>query len=73
MPWEPQRNRNSLSPHGLKAAEGHGARAIHDLNSVGCPPMPDGILGAPFRTLAVRACRFTLRRKRAVRATNRQP
>jgi hypothetical protein len=48
MPWEENRNRNSLSPHGLKAAEGHGARAIHDLHSVGCPPMPDGILGLPL-------------------------
>jgi hypothetical protein len=44
MPWESERNRNSLSPHGLKKAEGHGARSLHDLNSVGCPPMPDGIL-----------------------------
>jgi hypothetical protein len=44
MLWEPERNRNSLSPHGIKAAEGHGSRAVHDTNSVGCPPMPDGIL-----------------------------
>jgi hypothetical protein len=44
MPWEPERNRNSLSPHGIKAAEGHGARSLHDINSVGCPPMPPGLL-----------------------------
>jgi hypothetical protein len=44
MPWQPERNRNSLSPHGIKEAEGHGARSLHDINSVGCPPMPDGIL-----------------------------
>ena len=48
MGWEPERNRYSLSPHDRKAAEGHGARAIHDTNSVGCPPMPEGILGAPL-------------------------
>jgi hypothetical protein len=49
MGWEPERNRNSLSPHGLKKAEGHAAPGgVHDVNSVGCPPMPDGILGAPL-------------------------
>jgi hypothetical protein len=48
MPWEGERNRNSLSPHGIKAAEGHGARSLHDINSVGCPPMPNGITGAPL-------------------------
>jgi hypothetical protein len=48
MPWEPERNRNSLSPHGQKEMQGHGARSLHDINSVGCPPMPDGILGAPL-------------------------
>ena len=44
MPWEPERNIRSLSPHGLKEAEGHAAPGVHDNNSVGCPPMPDGIL-----------------------------
>jgi hypothetical protein len=44
MPWEPEHNRRSLSPHGLKMSEGHGARAMHDPHSVGCAPMPDGIL-----------------------------
>ena len=44
MPWEPERNRNSLSPHGLKEAEGHAARGVHDLHSVDCPPMPPGLL-----------------------------
>ena len=48
MPWEPERNRNSLSPHGQKEMQGHGARGVHDVNSVGCPAMPDGILGAPL-------------------------
>jgi hypothetical protein len=27
MPWEPERNRNSLSPHGIKEAQGHGDRS----------------------------------------------
>jgi hypothetical protein len=45
MPWEPERNIRSLSPHGLKEASGHGAPGVHDINSVGCPPMPPGILG----------------------------
>jgi hypothetical protein len=46
MPWEPDRNIRSLSPHGLKAAEGFAAPgALHDTNCVGCGPMPDGILG----------------------------
>jgi hypothetical protein len=45
MPWEPERNIRSLSPHGLKKAEGHGAPGgVHDVNSVGCPPMPPGLL-----------------------------
>jgi hypothetical protein len=44
MGWEPERNRKSLSPHGIKEAEGHGARGIHDLNSVPCPDMPPGLL-----------------------------
>jgi hypothetical protein len=45
MPWEHERNIRSLSPHGLKAAEGHAAPgAVHDINSVGCPEMPPGLL-----------------------------
>jgi hypothetical protein len=49
MPWEPEHNRRSLSPHGLKAAEGHAAPGgMHDSHSVGCAPMPDGITGAPM-------------------------
>jgi hypothetical protein len=49
MGWEPERNTKSLSPHGLKEAEGHGARGVHDAtNSVLCPSMPSGILGAPL-------------------------
>jgi hypothetical protein len=48
MPWEPEHNRRSLSPHGLKEATGHAAPGVHDINSVGCPPMPDGITGAPM-------------------------
>ena len=50
MPWEPERNIRSLSPHGLKEAQGHAASGVHDINSVGCPEMPPGILpdGAPL-------------------------
>jgi hypothetical protein len=44
MPWEREHNIRSLSPHGLKEAEGHGVRAMHDPHSVGCAEMPDGIL-----------------------------
>jgi|SRR6516225_4913993 hypothetical protein len=46
MPWEPERNIRSLSPHGLKAAEGHAAPGQqHDAtNSVGCPEMGPGLL-----------------------------
>jgi hypothetical protein len=44
MPWEPERNIRSLSPHGIKEAEGHAAPALHDRNCVGCDPMPPGIL-----------------------------
>jgi hypothetical protein len=43
MPWEPEHNIRSLSPHHLKAAEGLAARGVHDLNSVPCPDMPPGI------------------------------
>jgi hypothetical protein len=44
MGWEPEHNRNSLSPHGLKEAQGHAARALHDANCVSGPEMPPGIL-----------------------------
>jgi hypothetical protein len=44
MPWEENRNTRSLSPHGLKEATGHAAPGVHDIKSVGCPPMPPGIL-----------------------------
>jgi hypothetical protein len=73
MPWEPQRNRNSLSPHGIKAAEGHAPRGLHDTNRVGCPPMPDGILGAPLNADPHGAGprMFTSSPKPAARATSR--
>jgi hypothetical protein len=48
MPWEAERNLRSLSPHGIKEAEGHASRGLHDPHSVGCPPMPPGITGAPL-------------------------
>jgi hypothetical protein len=44
MGWERERNLNSLSPHGLKASEGHAAPAVHDPVCVAGPEMPDGIL-----------------------------
>jgi hypothetical protein len=45
MPWEPEHNRRSLSPHGLKEAEGHAAPGgVHDINSVPCSEMPPGLL-----------------------------
>jgi hypothetical protein len=44
MPWEGERNIRSLSPHGLKESSGHARPGVHDLNSVGCPEMPSGIL-----------------------------
>ena len=38
MPWEPERNRNSLSPHGIKEAEGH---AVHvDVSAGTAMPPP---------------------------------
>jgi hypothetical protein len=46
MPWEPSRNLNSLSPHGLKEAEGFAARSMHDPNCVVCREMPGGILSS---------------------------
>ena len=45
MGWEPERNRYSLSPHGLKEAQGHAMRAVHDAHCVSGPEMPPGILG----------------------------
>jgi hypothetical protein len=45
MPWEPNRNIRSLSPHGLKESSGFAPPALHDANCVGCDPMPPGILG----------------------------
>jgi hypothetical protein len=50
MAWQPERNRFSLSPHGIKEAEGHAARAVHDANCVPGPDMPPGILGAPLNS-----------------------
>src|SRR5262249_58738945 len=46
MGWEPERNRFSLSPHDRKAAEGYGARTVHDPNSVPGSECPPGILSA---------------------------
>jgi hypothetical protein len=43
MPWQQERNRFSLSPHGNKG-EGFAARGLHDTkNSVPCPDMPPGL------------------------------
>jgi hypothetical protein len=45
MPWEPERNIRSLSPHGLKESSGFVTRGPHDAtNSVGCSEMGPGIL-----------------------------
>jgi hypothetical protein len=44
MPWEGERNIRSLSPHGLKEAEGHAKPALHDPNCVPGFEMPSGIL-----------------------------
>jgi hypothetical protein len=44
MPWELEHNRRSLSPHGLKSAENHGAPGVHDVHSVACTEMPNGLL-----------------------------
>jgi len=46
MPWEPNHNIRSLSPHGLKEATGHAAPGVHDIKSVGCPEPPPGLLPA---------------------------
>src|SRR5215831_11627853 len=40
---------NKHFPYGRKRAENFAAPGqVHDLNNVGCPNMPDGILGAPL-------------------------
>jgi hypothetical protein len=50
MPGENENHRN-ISHHGIKAAQGHGMRGLHDpKNSVACPSLPDGILGAPLNS-----------------------
>jgi hypothetical protein len=36
---------NRHYPFGRKEAEGFAQRSLHDLNSVGCPEMPPGLLG----------------------------
>jgi hypothetical protein len=33
-----------LSPHGIKEAEGHGARSLHDVSCVTGSEMPPGLL-----------------------------
>ena len=44
MPWDDECNTRSLSAHGLKAAQGHAQRGIHDVHSVGLrSEMPGGI------------------------------
>jgi hypothetical protein len=50
MPWEENRNIRSLSPHGLKAAEGHAVRSMHDPRCVVGDPMPPGLL-SPMKPL----------------------
>jgi hypothetical protein len=45
MPWEHERNLRSLSPHGLKEAEGHAAPGVHDVTHVECREPPPGLLG----------------------------
>jgi hypothetical protein len=47
MPWENERNLNSLSPHGLKAAEGH---AAHVDVSTGTEIPRAGVCGAPLNS-----------------------
>jgi hypothetical protein len=44
MPWEPEHNRRSLSPHGLKEATGHGMRGVHDVAHVPGAEMGPGLL-----------------------------
>jgi hypothetical protein len=45
MPWEENRNIRSLSPHGLKEAQGHAMRSLHDPNCIVGSEQPPGILG----------------------------
>jgi hypothetical protein len=45
MPWEQEHNRNSLSPHGLKKAQGHAPRTVHDANHVAGFDMPPPLRG----------------------------
>ena len=51
MGWQPERNKFSLSPHGLKEAEGHAMRAVHDAHCVSGPEMPGGLpsIGTAWR------------------------
>jgi hypothetical protein len=44
MPWEPERNIRSLSPYGLKQAEGHAVRGLHDVSCVAGREMGPGLL-----------------------------
>jgi hypothetical protein len=44
MPWEPERNIKSPSPHGLKEAQGHAMRGLHDPNCVVGRPIGPGLL-----------------------------
>jgi hypothetical protein len=41
-------NRHNISHHGIKEAQGHAMRTVHDLHAVGGPECPPGILGAPL-------------------------
>jgi hypothetical protein len=51
MPWEQDQNYRSLSPFGLKEAQGFAQRSLTDANCVPCPEMPPGILGmTPINT-----------------------
>jgi hypothetical protein len=44
MPWQPERNKNSLSPHHLKASENFASRGIHDVHCVIGNDPPSGLL-----------------------------
>jgi hypothetical protein len=43
MPWEPEHNIRSLSPHGIKG-ESFAPRQVHDINCVPGPEPPPGFL-----------------------------
>ena len=45
MPWEPEHNIRSLSPHGLKEAEGFATRGVHDVRCVVGNDMPPPLRG----------------------------